>query len=258
MAEPSPSSDQAKTPASGWMEPVDRLKVAGLPAEAVNLNVDDRQVIGLLRGFGQLWRKTYRMRLEGARVSPAEVIKVWKEDFPKFWPKGNYFYGSTDKIAPGEVAVLNLAGPGGMTGPGGAPLISTGIIVMYADDESFSFMMPQGHMFAGMITFSAFEEEGCTVAQAQALVRPYDPVYELSFRLGFGHAMEDAMWTHTVQAVAAHFGVMGKTQKTVVCEDRKLQWAEAKNLWHNAAIRTALYTLMAPLRWVQNVFRRKA
>ena len=28
-------------------------------------------------------------------------------------------------------------------------------MVIYADDESFSFMTPQGHMFAGMITFSA-------------------------------------------------------------------------------------------------------
>ena len=48
-----------------------------------------------------------------------------------------------------------MAGPGGMTAPGGGPLISTGVMVIFADDESFSFMTPQGHMFAGMITFSA-------------------------------------------------------------------------------------------------------
>ena len=253
-----PSSDPTPTPESAWTQPVDRLKVAGVPAEAVNLNVDDRQLIGLLRGFGQLWRKTFRIRLEGAQVSPAEVVKIWKEDFPKFWPKGNHFYGSTEKIAPGEVAVLNLAGPYGLTGPGGAPFISTGILVIYADDVSFSFMMPEGHMFAGMITFSAFEEEGCTLAQAQVLIRPYDPLYELSFRLGIGHAMEDALWTHTLRSVAAHFGVTGTPQKTVVLEDASLQWAEARNIRHNAAIRTALYTLAAPARWVRNAFKRRA
>ena len=47
--------------------------------------------------------------------------------------------------------------------------LSTGVRVIYADDESFSFMTPQGHMFAGMITFSAFDDDGVTVIQIQAL-----------------------------------------------------------------------------------------
>ena len=41
-----------------------------------------------------------------------------------------------------------------MTLPGGMKL-STGVMVLYADDESFTLMTPQGHMFAGWITFSA-------------------------------------------------------------------------------------------------------
>ena len=35
--------------------------------------------------------------------------------------------------------------------------LSTGVMVLYADDESFTLMTPQGHMFAGWITFSATE-----------------------------------------------------------------------------------------------------
>ena len=54
-------------------------------------------------------------------------------------------------MKPGEVALLNLAVPGGMT-------LSTGVRVIYADEESFSFMTPEGHMFAGMITFSAYDD----------------------------------------------------------------------------------------------------
>ena len=32
--------------------------------------------------------------------------------------------------------------------------LSTGVMVMYVDDESFAFALPEGHMFAGWITFS--------------------------------------------------------------------------------------------------------
>jgi phytoene dehydrogenase-like protein len=72
---------------------------------------------------------------------------------------------------------------------GGMPL-STGVFVLYSDDESFTLMTPQGHVFAGWITFSAHEEIGCTVAQAQVLMRANDPIYELGLRFG-GHKQED-------------------------------------------------------------------
>ena len=53
--------------------------------------------------------------------------------------------------------------------------LSTGVMVLYADEESFTLMTPQGHMFAGWITFSAAEEDGATVAQAQVLMRAQRP-----------------------------------------------------------------------------------
>ena len=49
--------------------------------------------------------------------------------------------------------------------------LSTGVMVLYADEESFTLMTPQGHMFAGWITFSAIEDGDDTVAQAQVLMR---------------------------------------------------------------------------------------
>ena len=137
-----------------WARPVDRLNVPNLQAGAVNLNVEGRKITGPVQGFGQMWQKTYTIRLAGSPVSPQALIQSWKENFASFWPQGNHFYGLSAAIAPGQVAILNLAGPGGGN-PAGGPMISTGIIVIYADEESFSFMTPQGHMFAGMITFSA-------------------------------------------------------------------------------------------------------
>ena len=41
-----------------------------------------------------------------------------------------------------------------MTLPGKMKL-STGVMVLNADEESFTLMTPQGQMFAGWITFSA-------------------------------------------------------------------------------------------------------
>ena len=70
------------------------------------------------------------------------------------------------------MALLSAAGPGGMK-------FKTGVMVLYADDVSFTLMTPEGHMFAGWITFSAFEDGDATVAQAQVLMRAQDPLGEL-------------------------------------------------------------------------------
>jgi hypothetical protein len=62
-----------------------------VPAEAVNLNVEGRRLTGALQGFGQLWQKTYKVRLTGAGVTPKEVVRVWKEEFPSFLPPHSRF-----------------------------------------------------------------------------------------------------------------------------------------------------------------------
>jgi hypothetical protein len=239
---------------SNWAKPVDKLNVQGLPAGAINLNVHGKQLSSPLRGFGQMWQKTYSVRLSGAKVTPEELIAVWKAEFPNFWPSGNRFYGMAQGVQPGDVAVLNLAGPGGMTGPGGTPLISTGIMVIYADETSFSFMTPEGHIFAGMITFSAQEDNGTTVAQIQALIRANDPIYEMGCRVGVVHKTEDEFWHATLRSLAARFGVNGVPQQRNVLVDPRVQWGEAKNVWHNSAIRTALYM---PVTLAKRAFGRR-
>jgi hypothetical protein len=249
------SKDDARNAA--WAKPVDRLKVAGVSPEAMNLNVEGRRLTGPVKGFGQMWQKTYSVRLSGLSATPAEVISAWKANFPKFWPKGNRFYAPLTNMQPGDVAVLNLAGPGGITAPGGTPVISTGVMVIYSDDESFSFMTPEGHILAGLITFSAYEDEGAPVAQVQVLIRAYDPLFELAFRLGVGHKSEDDFWKATLMGLAAHFGVQGDVKQKTTLVDPRVQWSEAKNVWHNAAIRTALYLMASPVRWVRNLGRPK-
>lgn len=243
-----PSEPKTPRDAQNWAKPVTTLKVSEVPAGAINLNVEGRQLIGPLNGFGPMWQKTYKVRLSNAAVKPAELIRIWKEKFSTFWPLGNNFYGPLTSITPGEVAVLNLAAPGGMK-------LSTGILVIYADDLSFTFMNPQGHMFAGMITFSAHEEEGATVAQVQPLIRASDPIYEIGCRLGIVNRIEDRFWHDTLRNLASAFGVNGVVQQTTMLIDPRIQWSQAKNIWHNAAIRSGLHI---PVRLLRGVLGRKA
>jgi hypothetical protein len=237
------STERART--GGWAKPVDKLTMGAVPNAAINLNVNGKHVTGPLKGFGQLWQKTYSVRLAGSNIAPEELIKVWKAEFPNFWPDGNRFYGTVGQIEPGDVALLNISGPGGAT-------ISTGILVIFADAESFSFMTPQGHIFAGMITFSAHEDDGVTVAQIQALVRASDPIYEMGCRVGVAHKSEDAFWHGTLRALAARFGVNGVVQQRTTLVDPRMQWSAAGDIWHNAAVRTTLY---APVNAVRRLLQ---
>ena len=104
-----------------------------------------------------------------------------------------------------------------------------------------------------MITFSAHEDDGVTVAQIQALVRASDPIYEMGCRVGVAHKSEDAFWHGTLRALAARFGVNGLVQQRTTLVDPRMQWSEAGSVWHNAAVRTTLY---APINAAKGFLRR--
>src|ERR1700722_18814270 len=163
--------------ASHWAAKVDRLQV-GTREGVRGTNVAGKRLTGPVQGFGKLWQKTYSVDI-GSKVSPQDAIAVWKAHFPEFWPKGNRFAGALTGISPGDVALLDIAVGGGVK-------LSTGVFVLYADEESFTLMTPQGHMFAGWITFSAEGTPAGTVVQAQVLMRANDPLYEEEMMLG-GH-----------------------------------------------------------------------
>lgn len=225
--------------AGNWAKPVERLKVSNTPGGALNLNVDGRQTLSPLKGFGQLWQKTYQVSLKGAAALPAEVVRVWKERFPEFQPPENRFYPSVAGVKPGEVVLINAMTPGGP--------VSTGVMVMYSDDESFTLMTPQGHPESGWVTFSAFESNSCTVAQIQSLARANDPFYEIAFRL-VGSSLQEKIWRHVLTSLAKHFGVSTTVELTKSCIDPRLQWSEIGNIRHNAQMHTLLYTMTSPVR----------
>jgi hypothetical protein len=238
-----PSTPQTPGPdprdAANWAKAVQRLHVAAVPVGAFD-TVEGRRTLGPVQGFGRMWQKTYRVRLDRAGVAPAEVVRVWKERFASFWPRGARFFTPASGMAPGGVALLDSLLPGGLR-------MSSGVLVLYADEESFTVMAAEGMPFAGWNTFSAFDDGGTTVAQVQLIMRASDPLFELALAVG-GHRMEDRHWQRTLANLAAHFGVRGTVEWSSVLLDPNRQWSKAGNLWRNAAVRSALHTLSTPLR----------
>ena len=231
-----------------WAKPVSKLKVTDVPSGAVSLNVEGRHVVGPLQGFGQLWQKTYRVRLSSADITPSKVVSFLKEKLPELMPRDSRFYPSVSGVKPGEVVLINATLPGV---PGG---IATGVMVLYSDDESFTLMCPEGHPEAGWNTFSAYQEKDTTVVQIQSLARANDPVFEFGFRFMGGAAQQERTWHHVLGGVAKHYGLDAPVQFHRALVDGKLQWSQAKNVWYNSAIRSFLY---APVRAVRQVTRRK-
>jgi hypothetical protein len=222
--------------ATSWATKVDRLQVEKRDGVR-GTNVSGRRLTSPIQGFGKMWQKTYTTNL-GAAATPKEVIATWKAHFPEFWPKGNRFAGALAGISPGDVALLDLS-------MGGVKL-STGVFVLYADDESFTLMTPEGHMFAGWISFSAEDVGAGTVVQAQVLMRANDPLYEMGLTFG-GHHKEDIFWSQTLSALANRFAIAKPAiEIKSVCVDRKRQWRHARNTWHNAMIRSVLQTVSHP------------
>jgi len=249
MTEDTSPNDKEPQDAAFWAHLTSALQVARVPTGALNLNVDGRQVVGPLQGFGPLWQKTYRLRLSEMTMTPAEVMQLWKENFAQFHLSTNRFFPVLGAIEPGQLVLINAS-------MNGMPL-STGVMVLYADDESFTLMTPQGHPESGWVTFSAFNEDNGVTCQVESFARANDPVYELGFRL-FASSVQERVWIHVLEALAAHLHVDEKVQVSKNCLDPHVQWSEAKNIWQNASIRTLFYTLGAPVRWLARSFKGSA
>lgn len=214
--------------AGNWAEPVERMHVGDVAAGAAKGGVEGLRPTSPLHGFGQMWQKTYQVAV--GRVTPEDVIRTWKAHYGDFWPSYNRFYAPMAGLKPGEVAVIQ----GGM----GPVKLSTGVRVIYADETSFAFMTPEGHPFAGFITFSSHRDDDLTTAQVQLLVRASDPISELSFMVALSR-IEDRIWEHTLSALAARFGSGAPVTKDVVKVDDRREWKNWKNVWNNPMFRWA-------------------
>ncbi|MGC8658066.1 MAG: FAD-dependent oxidoreductase [Desulfomonilaceae bacterium] len=222
-----------------WAKVVDSLTVPPMPKEARNLNVDGLGITSPVKGFGQLWQKTYRLHIHDHSISPENIIEVLKQNFTKFQPSFNHFYPSPEGIKPGEIVLIDSMTPGGP--------VSTGVMILYADRLSFTFCTPQGHPEAGWVSFSASLTDEGTIMQIYGLTRSNDPVFEAAFHL-LGSKMQVQIWTHVLSSLAAYLGVPPEITMESKCVDTNMQWEHIGNIWYNSQIRTLI---REPLRWVR-------
>jgi anti-anti-sigma factor len=230
----------------GWARSVVRLTVKDIPSQAVNINVEGRQTTSPVKGFGRLWDKRYKLRLDHLDLDPEQIVFLWRSEFPRFWPAGNRFYPSGNaSIVPGTVAVLNLTLPGGL-------VLATGLMVIYADETSFSFITIQGHILSGWIVFSCYRENDATIVQVNPIFRASDPLMEVGMRLGAAK-QEDQFWHATLTNFAKRLDVHGELSQQDILIDPGVQWSEFKNLRYSAAMRSFVYM---PLYMLKKGYRR--
>jgi hypothetical protein len=230
-------------------ESPEKLEVPEKPPEAQGLNVEGRETTQPSEGFGQLWRKTYVVRLKGIKASPEEVVATWKERLPDFMPSNSRFYPSLRGIKTGEVVLIDA------TMPGGVP-VSTGVLVLHSNSTKFTLVTPQGHPESGYNSFSAYRDGDHTVAQIQSLARAADPLYELGYRYLGGMKHQEKIWREVLTSLARHYGVRRpRIEMRRELLDRHVQWSKAGHIWHNAAIRT---TLHAPVGLLEKIVGKRS
>jgi anti-anti-sigma factor len=222
---------------TSWAKPFSELFVPEMPKEARNLNVNGLRAVGPVNGFGPLCQKIFRLHIEEPTVSPEEAIEALKKNFPSFQPSFNRFYPSPGGIQAGEIVLIDSSTPGGP--------VSTGVMILFADERSFTFNTPQGHPECGFVSFSAQESRAGTIVQIVGLARASDPVYEAAFRLA-GSKIQTRIWTHVLTSLAVHLGVPADITFEQECVDTSLRWSQIGNVYYNAQIRTLIHE---PKRW---------
>lgn len=220
-----------------WATAVSSLTVPPMPREPRNLNVDGLRITSPVNGFGQLWQKIYRLYINDPKITPEYTIEVLKQNFPQLQPSFNRFYPSPAGIKPGEIVLIDSMTPGGP--------VSTGVMILYADERSFTFCTPQGHPEAGWVSFSASKSDGETIVQIYGLTRSNDPIFEAAFHL-VGSKIQIQIWMHVLKSLAAYLGVPPEITTESKCLDTRMQWARIGNIRHNSQIRTLI---KEPLRW---------
>ena len=135
--------------------------------------------------------------------------------------------------------------------PGAPVRLSTGVIVLYADDESFTFMTPEGHTLSAWITFSARSRWRCgrRRRRRRSSGRPTRSTRSPTC------SAATARTTSSGRRRCATSRIMVGVPEPVVdvqvaCIDGNRQWRYWRNVRNSATIRSARRTVTAPIRWI--------
>jgi hypothetical protein len=182
-----------------------------LPTELV-----DGRLQRLEDGSGPLFRRRYRVRIVGARLSPEQLMAE--------------LLGEPNRAAPIEVAVFHKTSGGQgplrvgdefvvrMPGPWDGP-----VLVVDQTPTSFRFATLKGHLEAGQIEFRAWAGGGDAVwFEIESWARSGDRLAGLLYdRVRLAKEMQLHMWTHFCERAAKLAG--GRIRGGISIETRRVE-----------------------------------
>jgi hypothetical protein len=159
---------------------------------------DASTVLRRSAGRGHLYRRVYRLEIDGATLGPEELVTQLLED--------------PNRASPTEVAIFQATSSARdvgaeftvhMPGPWDAP-----VRVVDRTPTSFAFVTLRGHLEAGEIEFRAAEgDDGRLVFTIEFWARSGDWLYHLLYdALTVTREMQLHMWAHVCLQVAAMAG----------------------------------------------------
>jgi uncharacterized protein DUF1990 len=200
--------------------PLHRSDEDGSPAEdlppPLPEHLVDERLLRLEDGSGPLFRRRYRVRIQGSGWTPEQLMDAVVRE--------------PNRAAPIEVAVFRKTSGGEgpmrvgdefvvrMPGPWDGP-----VVVVDRTPTSFRFATLQGHLEAGQIEFrTAAEDDGGLRFEIESWARSGDRLSSLLFdRVKLAKEMQLHMWTHFCERAAKLAG--GRIRGGVHIDTRRVE-----------------------------------
>jgi hypothetical protein len=150
-------------------------------------------------GSGPLFRRRYRVRIEGSRLTPVEVAVFRKTR------------GAEGPLQVGDEFVVRMPGP--WDGP---------VVVVDRTPTSFRFATLQGHLEAGQIEFRTSADGDAVGFEIESWARSGDRLSGLLFdRVKLAKEMQLHMWTHFCERAAKLAG--GRIRGGIHIDTRRVE-----------------------------------
>jgi hypothetical protein len=203
--------------------PLHRSDEDGSPATDLPPALPDRLVDERFQlpedGSGPLFRRRYRVRIEGAKLTAeqlmAELLRAPNRAAPIEVAVFRKTRGGSGPIQVGDQFVVRMPGP--WDGP---------VTVVDRTTTSFRFATLKGHLEAGQIEFRTRQEGDAVHFEIESWARSGDRLSELLFdRVRLAKEMQLHMWTHFCERAAKLAG--GRIRGGIQIDTRRVDLERA-------------------------------
>jgi Domain of unknown function (DUF1990) len=166
-------------------------------------------------GDGPLFRRRYRVRIEGGRLTPEELMGQLLREPNRAAPVEVAVFrktqGQEGPLAVGDEFVVRMPGP--WDGP---------VVVVDRTPTSFRFATLRGHLEAGQIEFRAAADGDAVRFEIESWARSGDRLSGLLFdRVKLAKEMQLHMWTHFCERAAKLAG--GRIRGGISIDTRRVE-----------------------------------